>query len=248
MNTANKVAIVTGASKGIGRATAIRLAQDGYRIVVNYLSSEHEAQKTLSQIESIGGSAMLYPADVSRSSEVQGMIDAALQRYGQIDLLVNNSGVMYDTNAEDVTDEEWEKVISVNLNSAFYACRAVIPHFKSRNYGRIINISSQAALTGSAQHSHYATAKSGVLGLTYSLAKELGPYGITVNIVSPGRIQTDMISSRDNGRMEEWMAQTPLKRLGKPEDVAHAIAFLASDQAAYITGLNMHVNGGLLMG
>jgi 3-oxoacyl-[acyl-carrier protein] reductase len=155
---------------------------------------------------------------------------------------------MYDTMAEDISDEEWEKMIAINLNSVFYACRAVIPHFKEKNKGRIINVSSQAALTGSAQHAHYAAAKSGILGFSYSLAKELGPYGITVNIVSPGRIDTDMITRRDNGRMEEWMQQTPLKRIGKPEDVASAVFFLASEEASYITGLNMHVNGGLLMG
>lgn len=248
MSAEKRVAVVTGASKGIGRAVAVRLAKDGYRVVVNYMSSEAEAHKTFNQIESGGGTAMLYLANVSKSAEVNAMIEAVIRKWGQIDVLVNNSGVMYDTQSESISDEEWEKVISVNLNSAFYTCRAAIPYFKDRNYGRIINVSSQAALTGSTMHAHYVAAKSGILGFTYSLVKELGPYGITVNIVSPGRIQTDMITSRDSGRMEEWMSQTPLRRLGEPEDVANAVAFLASDEADYITGLNMHVNGGLLMG
>jgi 3-oxoacyl-[acyl-carrier protein] reductase len=247
MNIA-KVAIVTGASKGIGRAIALRLAREGYRIVVNYMSSEKAAEEVVQSIKAEGGIALLYQADMSRSCEVEDLIQFALQHWGGIDILVNNSGVMVDTNTEDIKDDEWDRLIAINLNSVFYACRAVIPHFKGKRSGRIVNISSQAALTGSAQHAHYAAAKSGILGFSYSLAKELGSYGITVNIVSPGRIVTDMVMCREEGRMENWISQTPLKRLGKPEDVADAVAFLTSNQAGYITGLNMHVNGGLIMG
>jgi 3-oxoacyl-[acyl-carrier protein] reductase len=250
MNNDNnaKVAIVTGASRGIGKAIAFRLAREGYRVVVHYKSSEKAAEEIVESIRGEGGTALLYQANVAHSNEVNAMIQWVIRQWGGIDILVNNSGIMIDRWVEDISDEEWDELIAVNLNSVFYACRAVIPHFKQKQVGRIINISSQAALTGSVQHAHYAAAKSALLGFTYSLAKELGPYGITVNVVSPGRIVTDMITSRENNRTDEWISQTPLRRLGQPEDVADTVAFLASDQASYITGLNMHVNGGLVMG
>ncbi|MCC2686431.1 MAG: 3-oxoacyl-[acyl-carrier protein] reductase [Paenibacillaceae bacterium] len=250
MNNSNnaKVAIVTGASRGIGKAIAFKLGREGYRVVVHYKSSEKAAEEIVESIRAEGGTALLYQANVAHSGEVNAMIQWVIRQWGGIDILVNNSGIMIDRWVEDISDEEWDELIAVNLNSVFYTCRAVIPHFKQKQVGRIINISSQAALTGSAQHAHYAAAKSALLGFSYSLAKELGPYGITVNVVSPGRIVTDMITSRENNRTDEWISQTPLRRLGQPEDVADAVAFLASDQASYITGLNMHVNGGLVMG
>ena len=248
MTVEDKVAIVTGASKGIGKAIGIRLARDGFRVVVNYMSSQKQAEETADHIKSTGGMAMLYRADVSNSREVDAMTSFVMEHWGRIDLLVNNSGIMFDTPIEMMSDDEWNHVTSVNLTSVFCTCRAVIPHFKEQQYGRIINISSQAAVTGSANHAHYAAAKSGILGFTYSLAKEVGPYGITANVVSPGRIDTEMIATREHGRMQEWISQTPLRRIGKPEDVANAVAFLASDEADYITGLNLHVSGGLTMG
>jgi 3-oxoacyl-[acyl-carrier protein] reductase len=248
MNTLSKVAIVTGAAKGIGRAIALRLALDGYKVLINYWRSEQAAEEVMESIQAGGGISILYRADMSCSSEVEAMVQFVVQHWGGVDVLVNNSGIMADTWVEDITDEEWSRLIAVNLSSVFYTSRAVIPYLKAASAGRIINISSQAALTGSARHAHYAAAKAGVLGFSFSLAKELGPFGITVNVVSPGRILTDMITERADGRMNEWLSQTPLKRLGQAEEAADAVAFLASGQASYITGLNMHVNGGLLMG
>lgn len=244
-----KVALVTGASRGIGSAVAVRLAEEGCKVAVNYHSRPESAASVVSGIREAGGEAIACQADVADSGQVDRMVRHVLEQWGTIDILVNNSGVFVDRLVEDMTDEEWLHMLAVNLNSVFYACRAVIPVFKRRGAGgAIINLSSQAALTGSARHAHYAAAKSGVLGLTYSLAKELGAYGITVNVVSPGRIATDMIAPYESGRQQEWIAQTPLGRIGEPHEVADAVAFLASGQASYITGLNLQVNGGLVMG
>jgi 3-oxoacyl-[acyl-carrier protein] reductase len=243
-----KIALITGGSRGIGSATALRLAEEGCKVAINYHSSKSSAQGVVETIREAGGEAVAYQANVANREEVERMVQQVIEQWGSMDILVNNSGVFVDRFVEEMTDEEWQSMISINLSSVFYTCRAVIPVFKQRRFGKIINLSSQAALTGSAQHAHYAAAKAGVLGFSYSLAKELGPYGITVNVVSPGRISTDMIAPHAKQRMEEWMSTTPLRRLGEPEEVASAVAYLASDQASYITGLNMHVNGGLLMG
>jgi NAD(P)-dependent dehydrogenase (short-subunit alcohol dehydrogenase family) len=167
---------------------------------------------------------------------------------GKIDILVNNAGELTDGAVADMTDEMWERTLAVNLTSAFRCTRACIPGMKARQWGRIINVTSQAAFTGSANHAHYAASKSGLLGLTFSLAKELGTAGITVNLVAPGRITTDLLLEHMAGREEEWLKQTPIRRIGDPEEVAAAIAFLASDAASYITGANLHINGGLVMG
>lgn len=243
-----KVALVTGGTRGIGRAIVITMATKGAIVVINYLKSEKAAHDLAEEINSRGGQVLLCRADISEPDQVDEMMGKIRKTLGGLDILVNNAGIMEDNWFIDITLEEWEQVLNVNLRGAFLCTKAAIPLLKARGGGRIINISSQAALTGSKKHVHYATAKAGILGFTYSLAKELGPYGITVNAVSPGRIMTDMISERMAGREEEWLKQTPLQRFGEPEEVAAAVAFLASDEAGYITGLNLHVNGGLLMG
>lgn len=243
-----KVALVTGASRGIGAAIAVRLAADGFAVAVHFQSSGTVAAQVAERIERDGGQAMLVQGDVSVSGEMERIATEVTARWGRIDAFVANAGVMIDADVAHTTNAEWERVLATNLDSAFYGCRAVIPHMAASGFGRIVAISSQAALTGSGGHAHYAAAKAGLLGLAFSLAKELGPSGITVNVVSPGRIDTDMLAVRSEGRMEEWLAQTPLRRLGRPEEVAHAVAFLVSAEASYITGLNLHVNGGLVMG
>ncbi|MBO9610403.1 MAG: 3-oxoacyl-ACP reductase FabG [Paenibacillaceae bacterium] len=243
-----KVALVTGASRGIGAAIALRLAADGFAVAVHYQSSGSAAAQVAEQIERSGGQTMLVQGDVSGRGGMEPIVTEVAAKWGRIDVFVSNAGIMVDAEIAHTTDEQWERVLATNLDSAFYGCRAVIPHMIAGGFGRIVAISSQAALTGSGGHAHYAAAKAGLLGFVYSLAKELGPSGITVNAVSPGRIDTDMLAARSEGRMEEWLAQTPLRRLGRPEEVAHAVAFLASDEASYITGLNLHVNGGLVMG
>jgi NAD(P)-dependent dehydrogenase (short-subunit alcohol dehydrogenase family) len=167
---------------------------------------------------------------------------------GKIDILVNNAGEMTDVSVAEMKDDDWEQSIEVNLTAAFRYARECIPSMQERRWGRIINVSSQVAYTGSNHHAHYAAAKAGLLGFTFSLAKELGTYGITANVVAPGRIITDLLTERTAGREEEWIRQTPMRRFGRPEEVAAAIVFLSSDEATYITGAVLHVNGGLVMG
>lgn len=243
-----KIALVTGGSRGIGGAISAELARNGAKVLVNYCNSEKYATKLLTEINKNGGEALIFKADVSETSQVSQLMDKITRTWGGLDILVNCAGIMKDNYIEDITLEEWEKVINVNLNGMFLCSKAAIPLIKARGGGRIINISSQAAFTGSLKHVHYTTTKAGMLGFTYSLAKELGQYNITVNVVSPGRILTDMIESRKDGREEEWIVNTPLGRLGKPEEVANSVVFLASDKASYITGANLNVNGGILMG
>jgi NAD(P)-dependent dehydrogenase (short-subunit alcohol dehydrogenase family) len=161
---------------------------------------------------------------------------------------VNNAGAMTDISVTDMKDEDWEQALAINLTSSFRYTRECIPSMKERRWGRIINVSSQVAYTGSSNHAHYSAAKSGLLGFTFSLTKELGPYGITANVVAPGRILTDLLLERMAGREQEWMSQTPMRRFGRPEEVAATIAFLASEEASYITGAVINVNGGLVMG
>lgn len=243
-----KIALVTGGSRGIGGAISKELAMNGARVLINYLNSEKHVVKLLDGISKSGGEALPFKADVSKPSEVSNLMNKIISTWGGLDILVNCAGVMKDNYIEDIELEEWEEVMNINLKSAFLCTKAAIPLLKECGGGRIINLSSQAAFTGSIKHLHYATSKAGMLGFTYSLAKELGKYNITVNVVSPGRILTDMIKSRKDGREQEWVINTPLGRLGKPEEVANSIVFLASDKASYITGANLNVNGGILMG
>jgi 3-oxoacyl-[acyl-carrier protein] reductase len=243
-----RIALVTGGSRGIGRATCIALAARGADIAVHYKAQSNAADEVVTRITEAGGIARAIQADLADAGSTAALIDQAIAHFGQIDILVNNAGEMTDALVTDMTDEVWERSLTVNLTAAFRCARACIPGMKQRKWGRIINVSSQAAYTGSANHAQYAAAKSGLLGFTFSLAKELGMSGITANVVSPGRITTDMLLERMAGREEEWLKQTPARRIGEPEEVASAIAFLASDGATYITGANLHVNGGLVMG
>jgi NAD(P)-dependent dehydrogenase (short-subunit alcohol dehydrogenase family) len=192
--------------------------------------------------------SVAWQADVLDPGAIKRCVQEAVSGLGTVDILVNNLGEMTDVAVADMKDEEWEQSLAVNLGSAFRYARECIPAMKARRWGRIINVSSQVAFTGSNNHAHYAAAKSGLLGLTFSLAKELGASGITANVVAPGRIVTDMLLSQMPGREEEWLRQTPLRRFGRPEEVAGPIAFLASDEASYITGAVLNVSGGQLMG
>ncbi len=246
-NLEGRVALVTGGSRGIGRSICLALAAKGAVVAVNYRAQAAAADEVVAQIQQMGGKAAVFQADMADFEAPSKLVDQVSAQLGAVDILVNNAAEMTDSSVADMTDEIWEQTLSVNLGSVFRCTRAVIPAMKARGWGRIINISSQAVYTGSANHAHYAASKSGLLGLTFSLAKELGPSGITVNLVAPGRILTDMLLERSTGREEEWMKQTPLRRFGKPEEVAAAVAFLASEGAGYITGANLHINGGLVM-
>lgn len=246
-NLAGRVALVTGGSRGIGRAICLALAAKGAVVAVHYRSQAAAAGEVVVQIKQMGGKAAAFQADMADFAAPGKLINQVSAQLGAINILVNNAAEMTDSSVVEMTDDVWEQTLSINLGSVFRCARAVIPAMKACGWGRIINISSQAVYTGSANHAHYAASKSGLLGLTFSLAKELGPEGITVNLVAPGRILTDMLLERSTGREEEWMKQTPLRRFGQPEEVAAAVTFLASEGAGYITGANLHVNGGLVM-
>jgi 3-oxoacyl-[acyl-carrier protein] reductase len=243
-----KVALVTGASRGIGRAIALSLASDGLAVAVHYDKSADAAQKVVSEITESGGTAIAFQGNLASPDVPADLVARVKSQLGSIDILVNNAAVMTDSSITEMSDEMWNETIAVNLSAVFKLTRACIPAMVEKKWGRIISISSQVAQTGSANHAHYSATKASLLGFTYSAAKELGASGITANVVLPGRIETDMISVRSVGRMDEWMSQTPLGRLGKPEEVAGVVTFLASVESSYITGAAINVNGGLVMG
>jgi NAD(P)-dependent dehydrogenase (short-subunit alcohol dehydrogenase family) len=243
-----KVALVTGGATGIGAATVQSLAAEKISVALQYSSSQEEAKKLADQLNAQGFKVEIFQADLSQKAAAENLVAQVKQKLGDIDILVNNAGVMSDSSIIKMSDDLWDEAINVNLTAAFKLIRACAPSMVSKKWGRVINISSQVALTGSANHAHYATAKAGLLGLTYSAAKEYGASGVTVNAVLPGRIETKMIADRSVGRLDEWLSQTPLNRLGRADEVASMINFLASDASSYITGASINVNGGLVMG
>ena len=243
-----KVALVTGGATGIGAATVAALAAEKITVALQYSSSQKEAKQIADQLNGKGFKVEIFQADLSQKGAAENLVEQVKKNLGEIDILVNNAGVMSDASIIQMSDDLWDEAINVNLTAAFKLIRACAPSMVSKKWGRVINISSQVALTGSANHAHYATAKAGLLGLTYSAAKEYGASGVTVNAVLPGRIETKMIADRSVGRLDEWLSQTPLNRLGRPDEVASMINFLASDASSYITGAAINVNGGLVMG
>ena len=243
-----KVALVTGGATGIGAATVKALAEEKISVALQYSSSQVEAKKLSDQLNAQGFKVEIFQADLSQKGSAENLVTQVKQKLGDVDILVNNAGVMSDSSIVKMSDDLWDEAINVNLTAAFKLIRACAPSMVSKKWGRVINISSQVALTGSANHAHYATAKAGLLGLTYSAAKEYGASGVTVNAVLPGRIETKMIADRSVGRLDEWLSQTPLNRLGRADEVASMINFLASDASSYITGASINVNGGLVMG
>ena len=242
------MALVTGGATGIGAATVTAMAESKITVALQYSSSETQAKQIAEQLNSKGAKIEIFQADLSQKDSAEKLVAAVKAKLGDIDILINNAGLMTDASIIEMSDELWDQALNINLTAAFKLIRACAPSMVAKKWGRIINISSQVALTGSANHAHYATAKAGLLGLTYSAAKEYGASGVTVNAVLPGRIQTNMIAQRSIGRLDEWLAQTPLNRLGKPEEVAGMINFLASEMASYVTGASINVNGGLVMG
>ena len=243
-----RVALVTGGATGIGAATVQALAAEKNSVALQYSSSQEEAKKLADQLNGQGLKVEIFQADLSKKGAAENLAAQVKKNLGDIDILVNNAGVMSDSSIIQMSDNFWDEAINVNLTAAFKLIRACAPSMVSKKWGRVINISSQVALTGSANHAHYATAKAGLLGLTYSAAKEYGAFGVTVNAVLPGRIESKMIADRSIGRLDEWLSQTPLNRLGRPDEVASMIKYLASEAASYITGAAINVNGGLVMG
>ncbi len=240
------IAVVTGASGGIGAEIAKRLAQDGFSVALIYNRNAEKAQKTADEITFSGGSAKTYKCDVRDSSEITSAIEAIERDFGEISVLVNNAGISEQKLLTDITDSDWENMISTNLSGAYF-CRAVLPYFVHRKSGRIINISSMWGETGGSCEVHYSAAKAGLIGLTKALAKEVAPSGITVNAVSPGVINTEMVTKLGKDTVDMLREEIPVMRLGNPEDVANAVSFLADDKSSYITGQIISVNGGIVI-
>ncbi|OKH19000.1 3-oxoacyl-[acyl-carrier-protein] reductase [Hydrococcus rivularis NIES-593] len=242
----DRVAIVTGASRGIGRAVALALAAQGAKVVVNYASSSTAADEVVKAIAQAGGEAIALQADVSKAQEVDNLIEQTLNKFGRIDILVNNAGITRDTLLLRMKPEDWQAVIDLNLTGVFLCTKAVSKTMIKQRSGRIINISSVAGQMGNPGQANYSAAKAGVIGFTKTVAKELASRGVTVNAVAPGFIETDMTSNLSN--TEEILKFIPLGRYGKPEEIAGMVRFLAADPAAaYITGQVFNVDGGMVM-
>jgi 3-oxoacyl-[acyl-carrier protein] reductase len=241
-----QVAIITGASRGIGRAIAFALAQEGANVVVNYASSSTAAETVVQEITSAGGNAIALQADVSKTVEVDTLINAVMEKFNRVDILVNNAGITRDTLLLRMKPEDWQAVIDLNLTGVYLCTRAVSKTMLKQRSGRIVNITSVAGQMGNPGQANYSAAKAGVIGFTKSVAKEFASRGITVNAVAPGFIATDMTSDLNN--TEDILKFIPLARFGQPEEIAGMVRFLASDPAAaYITGQVFNVDGGMVM-
>lgn len=241
----NKVAIVTGAGRGIGRAIAIAFARYGASVVVNYCGSKEKAEEVVEQITKDGGKAIAYQADVADLAAVEQMFSFAVKEFGRVDILVNNAGITRDNLILKMTEQEFDTVIDTNLKGVFNCLKQASRLMLKQKSGRIINISSISGVIGNAGQVNYSAAKAGVIGMTKSLAKELGSRGITVNAIAPGYINTDMTAVLKEDLKAKVTEMIPLRRLGEAEDIAETAAFLASDKASYITGQTIQVDGGL---
>lgn len=243
----NKVALVTGAAKGIGRAIALRLAEDKAAVIVNYNGSKERAEKVVKMITDMGGRAESYQCNVADGEACQTMIRDIIKKYGHLDILVNNAGITRDNLVMKMNDEEFDAVYETNLKGVFHTIHHTSRYFLKQKSGRIINISSVSGITGNAGQANYCAAKAGVIGLTKSVARELSSRGITANVVAPGMIETDMTKDLPDTVKENMLHNIPLGRIGKPEEIAAAVAFLASEEAGYITGQVLAVDGGMTM-
>ena len=242
----NKTALVTGGAKGIGAAICKALANDGYRIALNYNSSFESATELKNELSSVTH-IEIFKADVSDSSDVERMFTEIESVFGGVDVLINNAGIAQQALFTDITDEMWQKMIGVNLTGAFNCCRRALPYMIRNKFGKIINITSMWGEVGASMEVHYSASKAGLIGLTKALAKEVGLSGITVNAVSPGVVETDMMTSFSDEVKSSLADETPLGVLGTPENIASAVSFLASDKADFITGQVVSVNGGFII-
>lgn len=245
MNLTGKNAIVTGSSRGIGKAIALKLASLGANVAVVYAGNRDKAEETVAEIEKLGTKAKAYSCDVSSLHDAQNLVSEVITDFGGIDILVNNAGIIKDGLVLSMKEDDFDKVISVNLKGAFNMIKSTYQHFMKKRYGRIINISSVVGINGNAGQANYASAKAGMIGLTKSVAKELAARKVTVNAVAPGFIETDMTGSMPEKAREAALAAIPMKRMGQGEDIANAVAFLASDESSYITGEVLKVDGGM---
>ena len=247
MKLENKVAIVTGASRGIGAAIAVKLAREGAKVVVNYHKNSEKAEEVVKKIKSSGSEAIAIKADVSDFSQVEKMVKQVVDTYGKIDILVNNAGTLRDRTLKNMTKEEWQEVIDVNLTGVFNCTKLALPYIMKSNAGRIIHISSIVGQIGNFGQSNYAASKAGIIGFTRAVARETAKYNVTVNAVSPGFIKTSIVETIPKEIRENILRMVPLGRAGEPEEVANTVIFLASDDSSYITGQVINVNGGLYM-
>lgn len=242
-----KVALVTGASRGIGREIALTLAREGAYVVVNYCGSKAAAEEVLSFMQEEGGNGEVYQCNVGEFEAVKEMIDSIVTRNGTIDIIINNAGITKDNLLLKMTEQDFDEVLNINLKSAFNTTKNAVRYMIKQRSGRVINITSISGVIGNAGQVNYSSAKAGMIGLTKSLAREIASRGITVNAVAPGFIETDMTKELPEATVSAMLTNIPLKKLGQPKDIANAVAFLASDKAQYITGQVIQVNGGMDM-
>lgn len=251
MNLKGKTAIVTGSSRGIGKAIALRFARDGAKVAVNCVSTVDKANAVADEIRQDGGEAIVVQADVSKRADAERLVAETAQAFGHVDILVSNAGIVIDRPFVESTDEDWERAIESNLHGFFNVTRAVLPHMIERKYGRVIATGScitEIADFGGNKYSVCTASKGGIVMMLRPIAAEVARHGITVNAVSPGYIATEMLGEIDPAGLEAALHLVPMRRYGKPEEIAAAMAFLASDEAAYITGQTLRVNGGMSMG
>ena len=247
MDLSDKVAVVTGGSRGIGRAIALELAGLGASVVVNYRTNADAASEVVETIKAEGGQAVAVQADVGDFQQAARLIQTATDTLGRVDILVNNAGTTRDQLLMLMKEDDWDVVLRTNLKSAFNCCKAVARQMVRQRGGRIVNISSVSGICGQGGQTNYSASKAGLIGFTKSLAKELGPRNVTVNAIAPGFVVTDLTADLPKELMERAIEVTPLRRMGQPEEIAHAVAFLASDHASFITGEVLTVDGGLVM-
>jgi len=247
-NLKGRTALVTGGGRGIGRAIALDLARAGADLVINYCAAQDQAEETVAEIEAMGRRAIAVQSILPNPTEVEQLARRAIDTFGGVDILVNNAGVVRDKPAMFMSEDDWEYVVDIDLKAPFLCIKALAKGMVQRKWGRIVNISSVAGLMGDAMRANYSAAKAGLGGLTMSLAREVAASGVTVNAVAPGIIETDMIADMKTSRREKALERIPMSSFGQPEDVAGAVTFQASDEARYITGQIIRVDGGLRIG
>ena len=246
MQFETKTVVITGGNTGIGRELALAFGMRKANVVVNYIVNEEAANETISHIENLGGKAIKVYGDVTKLEDCKKIVDAGISQFGKVDVLINNSGITRDNLIMRMSEDDFDKVIDVNLKGTWNMCKSVTRHMMKNRSGRIINISSVVGIMGNAGQSNYVASKAGIIGLTKSLAKELGPRGVTVNAVAPGFIETKMTEDLPADVKENYLKQIPLGKFGKPEDIANACIFLASSRADYVTGQVLSINGGMI--